>query len=98
MILDIQILDKSLCKGINGRYYLNFNIVHQLRVSVSDIYSAAPTTHTRRYSLKSHWGRVLHMYEGTIQLELMERFYKGMKSRMPEYSDRNKLVIPLVVN
>ena len=33
----IQILDKSLCKGRNGRNYLQFNTVRQLQTGVSDV-------------------------------------------------------------
>ena len=31
MGVSIQILEKSLCKGRNGRDYLQFNTVHQLQ-------------------------------------------------------------------
>ena len=58
----IQILEKSLCKVRDGRDYLEFNTVRQLRAAVSDIYSATSTAHASRYSLKSHWGSVLNTY------------------------------------
>ena len=44
----IQILEKSLCKVRDGRYYLEFNTVRKLRAAVSDIYSAMSTAHASR--------------------------------------------------
>ena len=48
MGVDIQILEKSLCKGKNGRDYLQFITVRQLREAVSDVYSATSTAQARR--------------------------------------------------
>ena len=62
------------------------------------IYSATDATHSSRYSLKSNRISILHMYEGAIQSSLMERFYKGVKKRIPEDSDRNKPLNSLVIN
>ena len=87
-----------MCKGINGRDYLQFITVRQLRVAVSEVYSETPTGHKIRYSLKSHPGSVLHMYEGSIQSVFMEIFAKETKRRMLEDSDWNKPVNSLVVN
>ena len=69
-----------------------------MRSVVSYVYSAMPPDHMSRYSLRSYWVSVLYMYEGDIQLVLMEIFSKGMKRRMPEDSDLNKPVNVLVVN
>ena len=94
----IQMLDKSLGKGRKGRNYLQFKTVRQLRAEVSDVYSATSMAHKSRYSLKSHRGSVINMYEGAMQSALMKKFVKGTKRRMPEDSDRNKPVNSLVVN
>ena len=96
--MDIQILNKSLCTGRNKRSYLQFNTFRQLLALVSDVYSATSTYHKSRYSLKSHQGIILNMYEGAMQSALMERFVKGVKRRIPEDSDRNKPVNSLVVS
>ena len=98
MGVTIQIMEKYLFKGINGREYLQFNTFHQLRAAVSDVYSTTPTAHGIIYSLKSNWGSLLHIYEGSIHSSFMEIFSKGMKRRMPEDLDRNKPVNSLVVN
>ena len=84
MGVDIQITGKSLCKVRNGRGYLYFNTVHQLRAEVSDVYSEISTAHESRYSLKSHQGSVLHMYEVSMQLALIEIFAKIMNRKIPE--------------
>ena len=60
--------------------------------AVSNVYSATSTDHKSRYSLKSHTGSVLDMYEGDMQSALMEIFAKFMKRRMLEDSDKNKTV------
>ena len=98
MGVDIQILEKSLCKRINRRNYLQFSTVHQLRAAVSYVYSATSTAHDSRYPLESHWGSVLHMYEGDMQLAFTGKYFKGIKRRIPEYSDLNKTVNSVVVN
>ena len=98
MGLAIQMLEKSFSNGRNGRNYLQFNMVRQLRSAASDIYSATAASRSSLYSLKSHCGSVLHMYEGEMQSLLMERLSKGMKKRMPEDSDQNKPLNSLVVN
>ena len=43
------------------------------------IYSATADDHFSYYSINSHCGSVLHIYEGEIQFYLMERFSKGTK-------------------
>ena len=48
MGMDIKILEKYLCKGINRRYYLQFDNVCQFRSAVSDVYSATYTTNASR--------------------------------------------------
>ena len=98
MGVSIQIMDKSLCKGRNRRNYLHFNTVCQLQAAVSDVYSMISKTHESGYSLKSHQGSVIHMYEGDMQSALVEKKFKGMKRRMPEDSYFNKPVNSLVVN
>ena len=67
----IQMMYKSLCKVRNGGHYLQFNTVHKLWASVSDVYSATSTAHESRYSLKSHWSSVIHVYKGAMQSALM---------------------------
>ena len=98
MGVSIQIMDKSLCKGRNRRNYLHFNTVCQLQAAVSDVYSMISKTHESGYSLKSHQGSVIHMYEGDMQSALVEKFVKGMNRRIPEDSDCNKPMNYLVVN
>ena len=53
----IQILEKSLGKGIHGGKYLQSNTVRQLRTAVSYFYSATSTYHDSIYLLKSHMGQ-----------------------------------------
>ena len=66
MGVSVQILEKSLCKGINGRKYLHFNNFCQLQLLVLYVYPATSTAHKSIYSLKSHQGSLLHMYEGDM--------------------------------
>ena len=98
MCVVIQMLEKYFCKGRNERCYSQFNTVHPLWALVLDFYSATSMAHTSRYSLKSHWISVLHMYEGSMQLALMEVFAKDMNWRIPEDLGFNKPVNYLVVN
>ena len=76
-------LEKSLSNGRNGRNYLQFNTFRKLRATALGIYSDTADAHSCPYSLKSHCGSVLQMYEGVIQSSLIERFSKGMKKMMP---------------
>ena len=76
-------LEKSLSNRRNVRNYLWFNTVRQLRVAALEIYSATDADHSSHYSIKSHNGSVLNLYEGAMQYSIMERFAKGMKKRMP---------------
>ena len=73
----IQIMEKSLGKGRNGRKYIQFNTFHQLRASVSDVYSATSTAQKSRYSLNSHRVSVMHMYKGFMQSESMENLLRA---------------------
>ena len=94
----IQVLEKSLSNGRNGRNYLQFNTFRHLQAVALDIYSSIASAHSSRYSLNYCCGSFLHMYEGTIQSSLMERFDWGTKKRMPEDSGRNKPLKYLVIN
>ena len=94
----IYTLEKYLSNGSNGRNYLQFNMVRQLRVAASEIYAATDAANSSTYFLKSHHGIVLHMYEGVMQSFIMERFPKGNKKIMPEYLDQNKPLKYLVIN
>ena len=67
----IQMLEKSFSNGSNGRNYLQFNMVSQLRTAELDIYSATAADHSSCYSLKSNLRSVLHMCEGPMQSSLM---------------------------
>ena len=67
MGMEIQMLEKLLSNGKNGRNYLQANTVGQLQVAASNVYSATVAAHFICYSLKSHWGIVLHVYEETMQ-------------------------------
>ena len=98
MEIAIQMLEQSLLPGRHGRPYQQFNSVRKLRAAISDIYSASAASHSARYSLKSHGGNVLHMYEGPMQSSFMERFVRGMKLRMPVDSDRDKPVNSKIVS
>ena len=98
MVVAIQMLDKSLCKVRNVRNNFQLNTVRQFWEGVSYVYYATYTADESRYSLKSHQGIVLQMYEGDMLLELMEKFVTVMKRRMPEDSSCNKPVNSLVVN
>ena len=90
MGMEIQMLEKSLANRINGKNYLKFIKVRQLWAAASDIYSATAATHSSHYSVRYHFGSVLHMYEGTMQSLLMENFENRTKKKIPEDSDRNK--------
>ena len=90
MEVALQMLEKTLKKGRHGRDYQQFDSVRPLRAAMSDLYSASFSGHEARYSLKSHRGNVLHMYEGPMQSAFMERFVRGLKIRMPAASDRDK--------
>ena len=85
----IQMMEKSLCKRRNGRSYLQFNNVCQLRAAVSDVYSATSTAHKSRYSLNSHRVSVMHMYKGSMQSESMENLLRARRGG----SQRTKIVI-----
>ena len=61
--LVIHMLEKYLLNGSNGGNYLQFNMVRQLRVAVSYIYAYTYDANSMSYSLKSHHGIVLHIYE-----------------------------------
>ena len=98
MGMEIQMLEKSLANRINGKNYLKFRKVRQLWAAASDIYSATAATHSSHYSVRYHFGSVLHMYEGAIQSSLMERFSEEIKKMIPEESDQNKPLNSLVIN
>ena len=57
---------------------------------MSNLYSASFAGHNARYSLKSHKGNVLHMYEGPMQTAFMERFVRGLKIQVLAASDCDK--------
>ena len=93
MEMEIQMLDQSL-----GRKYFQFNTVGQLRAAALSVYSATAADNSSNYSLKSNRGIVFHMYEEEMQSYIMERFYKEMKNRIPDYSYQNKPLNSLVIN
>ena len=98
MLVAIQIFQKSLCMGIIGRDYFQFNTFCQFLEAVSDFYSSMSMVQKSKYLMISHWFSVLHMYEVDMQSVLMEIFSKGIKRRMTEDSDRSKTVNSLLVN
>ena len=67
MSMAIQIMEKYLWKGRNGRDYIHFSTVCKLRTEVSDVYSTMSTAHEIICSLKSHQGSELHIYERSMQ-------------------------------
>ena len=96
--VSIQILEKFLCKGRNGRDYLQFNTVCQLRAAASYVSSSTSMDHASIHSLKSHMGSVLHMYEVDMKSALIEIFSKVTRRRMSKDPHQNKPINSLVVN
>ena len=90
MEVALQMFEKILQKGRHSRNYQQFDFVCPLQAAVSDLYSASFAGHEARYSLKSHRGNVLHMYEGPKQSAFMEWFVRGLKIWMRAASDHDK--------
>ena len=94
----IYMVDKSFSNGRNIRNHIQFNMVRQFQAAALGKYSVTAAAHSSRYSSNYHRGSVLHMYDGLMQPSLMDRFTKGMKKRIPEYSDLKKPLKSLVIN
>ena len=98
MEVALQMLEKTLQQGRHGRKYQQFDLVRPLQAAMSDLYSASFAGHEARYSLKSHRGNVMHMYEGPMQSAFMEQFVRGLKIRMQTASAHDKPLNGKAVN
>ena len=90
MGIAIIILERSIEKGRLNDKYLQFASIRPLRGAASDVYAATAQATRLRYAMKTSRGDVTHLYDGAMQTNFMERVMKGMKTRMPEDSERNK--------
>ena len=87
---------KSLEKG-RLTEYTQFDTCRQLRGTASNLYMASAAANEGRSTCKSTGGNVFHTHDDPMQTVLMERFAKGMKTRMPVESSRNLPLLGLVV-
>jgi len=97
MGMAIMMLEKSLEKGRNDGTYMQYDTCRKLRSAAFNVFSATTQGNSKRFAMKSKDGRVAHMFQGSTQSLLMERFALGMKSRMPQKSKRNKALVAEVV-
>ena len=76
MGIAIMTLAKSMEKG-------------RIASTVSNMYEATASGNDERLTFKSKEGRLFHVNKDPMQSNFMDRFVKGMRSRMPEESERN---------
>ena len=88
MGIAMMTLAKSMEKGRIASY-TQFDACRHIRGTVSNMYGATAVGNDERFSFKSKDGRVFHINKDPMQSNFMERFVKGMRSRMPEESERN---------
>ena len=88
MGIAISILEISLEKGRLASY-TQFDTCRQLRGAASNVYMATSSANEGRSTCKSTGGNVFHTHDDPMQTMIMERFVKGMKTRMPVESARN---------
>ena len=97
MGMALMMLEKSLEKGRNDSSYMQYDTCRKLRSAAFNVFSATSSGNKTRYAMKSKDGRVSHLFQGSTQSLLMERFTLGMKSRMPQKTKRNKALVAEVV-
>ena len=97
MGMAITMLEKSLEKGRLSTY-TQFDTCRQLRGTASNLYMATAAANEGRSTCKSTGGNIFHTHDDPMQTVLMERFVKGMKTRMPVESSRNLPLLGPVVN
>ena len=96
MGMAITMLEKSLEPGRLSKY-TQFDTCRQLRGTASNLYMATSSANEGRMTCKSTGGNVFHTHDDPMQTVLMERFVKGMKTRMPVESSRNLPLLGPVV-
>ena len=69
--------------------YMQFDTCRKVRSAISNVYSATAQGNSGRLTFKSIAGMVVHLHDDSLQSVFMERFIKGMKTRMPVSSWRN---------
>ena len=88
MGIAMMTLAKSMEKGRIASY-TQFDACRYIIGTVSNMYGATASGNDERLTFKSKDGRVFHTSKDPMQSNFMERFVKGMRSRMPEESERN---------
>ena len=88
MGMAIMTLAKSMEKGRIANY-TQFDACRHIRGTVSNVYGATAAANEERLTFKLRDGRVFHVNKDPMQSNFMERFVKGMRSRMSEESERN---------
>ena len=84
----VTMLMKSLEKGKLAEY-TQFDSCRHIRGTIANIYTASSEASKDRMVLKTIDGKIFHLHSDPMQSIFMERFMKGMKSRMPEEKERN---------
>ena len=84
----ISMLEYSLEKGRIANY-IQFDSCRTIRSAMSNIYTASARGNEGRLTFKSTTGTVFHLHDDPLQSVFMERFVRGMKTRMPVASARN---------
>ena len=92
----IVLLEKSLDPGKLADY-TQFDTCRQYRSTLSNMFYATAAAVEKGQSMKSLQGKVFHLAQDPFQTALVERFVRGMKSRMPVESLRNLPLSGLVV-
>ena len=96
MGMAITMLEKSLEPGRLTKY-THFDTCRQLRETASNLYMSSSSANEGRTTCKSTGGNVFHTQDDPMQTISMERFVKGMKTRMPVESSRNLPLLGPVV-